>query len=228
MHKYIIQLACVFATFTSSVYAQHWYTFDKSLFGVGASAGIGTLGFGGSLNLKYSEYFQMNIGYSAFEYTTTMPITLNTGRTTANFDIKQGGFTMLCEVYPLKKTSLHILTGVAISQNRYSGNAKMNTNQNYGTMTYTPDQMGIVDFTITGNSWMPILGLGIGRSVPKRRVGVGFDLGFVYQGKLNTAMTATNALEPTANADNEKVISDAFSDFHFFPFINLRVNVKIY
>ena len=221
-------LAFSFFLLSTYAYAGQPLPSDTSLFGIGVSAEAGTLGYGGSLNFKCTNYIQVKLGYSILENTIVLPMTISSQKLNVDLNIKSGGYTLLCEVYPSKKKSFHFLAGIAKVENSYVGKASLNDKTSYGMIVYNPDQIGYVDFTLTGNSWLPIFGIGIGRSVPKHRVGIGFDAGIMYQGKLNATINATNAFTPIANPENEQIIANAFSSYQILPFINFRINFKIY
>ena len=63
----------------------------------------------------------------------------------------------------------------------------------YEDIVITPNDDGSFDGKLVmGNTIKPYLGIGIGRTIPKNRVGVRFELGMVYQGKYSLSSPNIN------------------------------------
>ncbi|GHT45972.1 hypothetical protein AGMMS49965_23280 [Bacteroidia bacterium] len=86
-----------------------------------------------------------------------------------------------------------------------------------------------LDADIKINAVKPYLGLGFGRSIPNRRVGVQFELGVMYTG--TPKVTSTNSdLEKALNKEKgEDFDFSTYSPFlQFYPVISLKLTGKIF
>lgn len=95
--------------------------------------------------------------------------------------------------------------------------------------TMKPNQDGRLDAMITmGNKVKPYLGIGVGRSVPRKRVGVKFDLGMLYQGDPN--ISSPNLISGDFNnyIKDSKDLKDYEKYFSWWPVLNLQLTVKLF
>jgi hypothetical protein len=152
---------------------------------------------------------------------------------------------LLIDFYPSKKSSFHLTGGL------YIGKEKLLNVE--GKMEQMTQILGVIEKNGT-NLWSdiyantdeyqlmakdltdinaalaiatvkPYLGLGFGRAVPKRRVGVSFDIGAFYMGA------------PKAKSDNVNVqkmveyelkdVSDLLKYLSWYPTMSLKINIKI-
>ncbi len=191
------------------------------------SVGAGTLGFGGTINKRLSPHFATSLGYYSSNLNQNVDTKFNSDAVTLKANIKLGAAVLLFDYYPSVNSSFRICFGAAYNLNNYKVDITPKGNQSYGYISYTPDQVGTISFDITGANVAPYLGIGFGRAVPKHRVGVGFDMGAFYHGTPTTKLSATGTFEPSANADNQAIVQKAFEGYNFYPFINLKLNIKI-
>ncbi|MCF8253343.1 MAG: hypothetical protein K9H61_04150 [Bacteroidia bacterium] len=195
---------------------------------LGISANAGTTGFGGSLNIKLAKKIEFNIGYSMINLSTKLETTFD-GQTVDLTVINKNNYTsFIFNLYPSVNSSFHFLLGTLYSGNQFTIRAISKDSQDYGQIVFAPDQLGVLIFDLNGNKWQPIAGIGFGRSIPNKRLGFGFDLGAAYMGKLKSTIIADKAFEPTANESNEAVLNNAFSSINWLPFINFRLNIKLF
>jgi hypothetical protein len=120
------------------------------------------------------------------------------------------------------------MVGAVLSASEFPIQAISKDSQSYQKIIFSPEQLGKLDFTFKGAEVMPLIGIGFGRAVPKRRIGFGLDLGAAYMGNLKCTITATKAFEPVATQQNENVLNNAFSDFKWYPFLNFKLNIKLF
>ena len=169
-------------------------------FSLGLSTGTdGLVGFHAAVPI--GNYVQMRMGYSfmpVFSYTTDVTVKRENkpdSRTDIKGKLHMGDFNWLFDIYPTTKSSFHFTAGC------YIGKEKVVTVANDGPIggidesdygvagiaigdyLITTDPQGNAEASIKVKSFKPYLGVGFGRAVPKKRVGVMCDLGVQFWGK---------------------------------------------
>ena len=94
-------------------------------------------------------------------------------------------------------------------------------------ITISPDEVGFIKGDVSfENMISPYVGIGFGRAVPQRRVGISLDIGAYYKGSPDVMLEATNLLRN--NVNNEQTIEDAISFIQWWPVVSLRLAVKLF
>ncbi len=203
---------------------------SDSLFGrrIGISAQAGSLGIGGSFNLRISKKIELSLSYSLLDISTKLETSFDGQAVDLTINNRNNYSSFIVNLYPSIHSSFHFLMGAIFSKNEFPINAVSRDSQSYQKIIFSPEQLGKLDFTFKGSEIMPVLGIGFGRTIPKNRLGIGLDLGAAYLGKLTSSISANKAFEPAANSNNEKVLNDAFSTINWYPFLQMKINFKIY
>ena len=112
-----------------------------------------------------------------------------------------GNFSLLFDWYPWKNSSFRVTAGAYIGKSdivtvsnkepfmnpEYAGKAGIDLSKSGSTVmekyTIVSDKDGNVDAKVKVNGFKPYIGIGFGRAVPRKRVGVQFDLGVQFWGK---------------------------------------------
>lgn len=92
-----------------------------------------------------------------------------------------------------------------------------------------PNNDGGIDAKINlGNTVKPYFGIGFGRSVPKRRVGIKFDWGILYQGKPH--ISSPNLIKGNLNdyIKDSADLKDYERYFSFWPVLNIQLTVRLF
>lgn len=230
---------------------------------VSVGAGVGVLdGIGFEVAAPITNYVQMRLGYSFmpkisytakdFEYEKS---TDTKGNPTGEFDVKfklnKGDFKFLFDVYPIKTSSFRVTLGAYIGREKLLkatswdsdlkqaapvSDLKPGEGLIIGDYTLGADlEDGIVRAAIHVKKFKPYIGLGFGRAVPKKRVGVAFDMGVMFWGtpgvygrdvssgeyiKIGKENAGDNA---TANK-----FFDILSKVKVCPVLSIRVNGRIF
>ncbi|MDR0229704.1 MAG: hypothetical protein LBI72_11685 [Flavobacteriaceae bacterium] len=149
----------------------------------------------------------------------------------------------LVDFYPFKKGIFHVTAGL------YMGNTKLTadgllTDGNGNVVKLKPGHEwpviefdghildtnnGVLAAELTlGNAIKPYLGIGLGRTVSKRRIGFNFDLGLLYQGeytlKQNNKVVATSR-DANAQIDGAE---DVTKWLKWWPQINFQLHYRIF
>jgi len=153
---------------------------------------------------------------------------------------------ILIDYYPSSKYTFHITAGA------YFGSGKMiklkgrmdeavdvlNVLKDYG-YDYLDDIYVIDDnYQLTGrdvmdirgalkvNAVKPYFGLGFGRAVPKKRVGVNFEIGVVYHGTPKITSESQNIQRLIDNELSE--VMDVLKDYPIYPIISFKLTVRLF
>lgn len=99
-----------------------------------------------------------------------------------------------------------------------------------GDYILAPDKNGNVDATLEVSSFRPYLGIGFGHAVPKKRVGVQFDLGVQFWGSPKVYLDGDNGREQLqeedTNGDDGGAIK-TLSKITVYPCMTLRLTGRI-
>jgi hypothetical protein len=133
----------------------------------------------------------------------------------------------LVDYFPFKTSTFRISTGLSYNQNRYQVTLSPNDAQKIGYIFYSPEKLGNVILTAKGNQISPYLGIGFGNTIPKYKIGLGFDLGLFYQGKSKFTVQGNGSFKPSGTAENELLIESAFRKFVFYPFVNFSIRFRL-
>ena len=68
----------------------------------------------------------------------------------------------------------------------------------------------------------PFLGLGFGRVVANKKIGVSFDIGTYFSSSPMIELDATGIIEQTK--DQEALLNESFESFKFIPYASLRLS----
>ena len=115
--------------------------------------------------------------------------------------LKMSNFSILFDYYPFSNSSFRVTAGAYIGKSdvvsvtntdpfinlAYAGKAGINLSRSGSSMAekyvIITDNQGNVQADLKVNSFKPYLGIGFGRSIPRKRIGVQFDLGVQFWGK---------------------------------------------
>lgn len=143
-----------------------------------------------------------------------------------NAEIKFINFDVLLDYHPLNTSSFKLTAGVGYFIDQVvSSTVGMSGDVNFNDLSYTPEQVGMLGITNSWFSFAPYGGVGFGRTVPKKKVGFGIELGTYYVGRPNPTIIATGML--IDNKDNEQQLKENLSEYRWIPVLKMRFSVKI-
>ena len=211
------------------------------------SAGLtlGTTGIGIDLAAPVTEYLQVRAGYnlcSGIKYKEDIDYRAKgqpTKKTEVEGKLHLGTAKLLLDVFPFRNTPFHFTTGF------YIGTDEIIKAENtipvtafdkgegilIGDYIVEFDQDGIAKATIKVNKFRPYVGIGFGRSVPRKRIGVSGDLGVMFWGKPKLYEKQTGRdLEVTKSdlgSDSDKYF-DIMSKITVYPTLTIRICGRIF
>ena len=150
--------------------------------------------------------------------------TIGTSKLLVNSTINLGSIGLYFDWHPFSN-AFKLTGGLAYMFTSLSGNAMFKDSVLQGELKISPNSIGNIEVKIKTMPIVPYLGLGFGRSIPKTRLNVGFDLGAYYINAPLLTFKCTGMLEPTS--DQEKLLNDNLSVNKLLPVIRLNLNIKL-
>ena len=98
-------------------------------------------------------------------------------------------------------------------------------NNQFGNITYTPADLGVLHMTADWQGIAPYLGLGFFRAFPSNFFNMNFDLGTYYLTAPQTTIVATKALSP--NDDNNAQLQKNLSTYRWLPVLQFNFNFRL-
>lgn len=90
------------------------------------------------------------------------------------------------------------------------------------------DLHGHVDAFIKTNSFKPYIGLGFGRAVPRKRVGVQFDLGVMFHGKPKLASSNSEVNDAFNDDEDNEDFTNVMRKIVAYPVLSLKIVGRIF
>ncbi len=200
---------------------------------IGVSTGTKGL-FGADITFNFISRLNIRVGYNHLtfqltEFETTLG-SISGEDFVMNADLVQSNVEVLLE-WALFKGKIRLVAGPVFGMdNRIDGDLRFAQDLTVNDITLTPTEigMGTVNFTNT-YSVFPYIGIGIGRSVPMKRIGVNLDLGTYYKGSPDVQVNATGLL--SQNVDNEAVLNKNLREaqiFNYWPVVAIRLAARLF
>jgi len=158
--------------------------------GVGMGLRVGTLGYGGDLDIGIVEKLNVRIGYTTYSYSNTIEDT----DVTYDGDLKLSNAALILDWHPMAGAFRLSIGAVGPGLTAdVQGKPTAGGTYEIGDGTYTAAQIGRLNGELKfGNSTAPYIGLGWGSAVDKdHRVTFHFDLGAAYIGKSEVNLSVT-------------------------------------
>lgn len=206
---------------------------------------LGTTGLGFDVAAPVTEYLQLRAGYdilSGLKYKEDIDYRAKgqpTKKTEVEGKLHLGAAKLLLDVFPFRTVPFRFTTGF------YLGTDEIIKAENtipvtafdkgegllIGDYIVEFDQDGIAKATIKVNKFRPYVGIGFGRSVPRKRIGVSGDLGVMFWGKPKLYEKQTGQdLEITKSdlgSDSDKYF-DIMSKITVYPALTIRICGRIF
>lgn len=211
------------ASFCFTGNSQENYNEKKNAFAISfGSPGLG-LEYARKLNPKLSvKAVWQTFNLKDFEQ---KDLDLNGDKVDLLVNLELGIIDLGIEYLPFKNSSFKLTTGLGfLSKVNLNSVITYTEDVIVGTVTVTKQDVGEVVADVTWSGVAPYLGLGFGRTVPKKRLGFGIELGTYFVSSPNVNLTASKLLAPTAT--QEEKLQNSLEDFKFIPRIQFRLAYK--
>ena len=217
--------------------------------GVGVAAPITDyleLGFGVNFMPSFKIKGDVNVDFN----TSTLPIPLPTNdKVKLTGDLKRTTFDAKLSIYPFgDRSSFFIFGGLSFGGEKIgvlTGHSDMVQNAIIDYPAYKDlilssisaeldkynvqfDERGDIHGDIRVKKVRPYVGLGVGRLVPKRRVGFRFEAGCQFMGKIKVYQNNTEVKISELNKDTDDDISKIIDKFTVYPVLKLTVTGRIF
>lgn len=246
MKKFLLSILSAFLLFSGNeLCAQEDYGYFNSL-GVGVN--VGSSGVGVNLATPIGSYFALRAGVVMmpnFKINTDVEVNLDDEVPYINADapssldvtgeMKRFSGELLFNFYPIKKADFFIAAGA------YFGGEKLVKISGHsdelvpfsscsgiivGDYELPVDKNGNVSGGLKVSAFRPYLGLGFGRPVPRKRLGVMFEAGVQFHGTPDV-YSDFGSLE-AITADAEDTFSDIIEKVKIYPVIKLTLSGRIF
>ena len=170
----------------------------------GANLKFGVLyGPGVDFSTSLHPNLKARIGFSYLGYDATDVIDISGDEELGEGSLKFANANLLFDYFPMKNGVFHITAGAFIGTNKVviegSGFDPFSLND----YVIVPDANGYFKGNVKfGGAVKPYLGLGVGRTIPNKRVGFKFEMGVVYQGKLKVESDYLNSSMTSSDVDD--------------------------
>ena len=199
---------------------------DRS-FGMVAHAGL--LGYGADFATRVNPHLILRAGVNFFQLEGFEDVRELAGRSVLIVASNNTlSFDMMGEYYPWQKSSFKLIFGGSYIQSLTANAMIMVTDpMMFGEIELTPEQVGEMDIELAYGGMAPFLGIGFGRSIPNKRIGLGLEVGSYYIGSPSVNMNASELLEPSASAEQEKSLEESFRTLSWLPAVKFRLAVRL-
>lgn len=138
-------------------------------------------------------------------------------------DINFSTISLLLGYSPGRKGTFRLMAGALYGLNNYlTTTIYFRDNFQLNDYELTPDRVGqITGHYYTNSSLYPYVGLGLGRSIPKRRISLSLELGGYFRGAPQIDISSTGLLED--NEQNGPVLEKNLSALKWHPSISGRL-----
>lgn len=143
-------------------------------------------------------------------------------------DLYSGHVYVLGDYHFLKKRWLRATVGLAYAPfQRYATFLDTDGDLKLGEMTIPENEFGNTDLEIRWNRLKPYLGLGVGRQVMRKRVGVGMDLGVFHLGSPRLRLNYEGFLETTTIDEELLKMERNMRGYRFYPYVSVQVRYRL-
>ena len=214
-------------------------------------AEVGTMGWGVDVSMPITRFVDVQAGFSMLpKVSFNTSVGLNNAFPGFDYKIPVKGQTLmkngklLVNVMPITfLSSFHVTVGAYIGPEEIMGmynkeplvevaqyNALHPDNKiglALGDYLLEPDAEGNINGKLKVNLVKPYVGIGIGRGVPKRRIGFKFDIGCVFWSKPTVYCNDIKILDTDIDGDGAEAMR-IITKFKFYPVMNFRLCGKIF
>lgn len=130
--------------------------------------------------------------------------------------------------HPFRRGSFFVAAGVGYTWHPTVGFViTANDKLNLGGLELTPEDVGTINL---GVRWHPVVGYagwGFGRIIPRRRIGVGFEMGVYYLGRPSVQLDYEGFLETTTLSEQVPIVERNLSNYRYLPSLSLTLSYAL-
>ncbi|MBC7381515.1 MAG: hypothetical protein H7296_00800 [Bacteroidia bacterium] len=141
-----------------------------------------------------------------------------------NMNVKLGAIGLLFDVHPFNN-SFKLTVGAAYMLLNAKSTAMLKDSIKQNDITLSPEEVGVINAEISGSPIAPYAGIGIGRAIPRKRIGFSVEIGTYYMGSPKVSFVCNGLLEPTSN--QQKVLEENLKTNKWLPQIMFNLNFRL-
>ena len=213
---------------------------------LGVGVAIGTTGIDIELASPLNDYLQVRAGYSfmpkvSYKYKSDVDYTKHGNAYKGEIEghVKWGNGKLLLDYYPFPNSTFRATVGAFYGSDEIVDATNIDKIENVhayegiviGDYLILPDADGFAKASIKVNKFKPYVGIGFGRSVPRKRIGVGCDLGVQFWGKPGVYEKQSGhdvKVEGQDIDDKDGGVIKALSKISVCPVLTLRLTGRIF
>ncbi|MEM6379565.1 MAG: hypothetical protein AAF705_15270 [Bacteroidota bacterium] len=193
---------------------------------VGISAGTQAF-IGADFTVRLHQKVNARVAYHYLTYTFDETVVdFNSADLLLNAKFEQSNIAIFGE-YNIAKDRFRLVAWISYApDNMINFSGILADSIQFQDVLASPEEIGLLGGTIQmGNKIAPYFGIGVGRAIPLKRVGLSADFGTYYKGSPQVELMATNLLRN--NVNNEQIIEDAIDFIQWWPVLSVRLAVRI-
>lgn len=206
-------------------------------FNIGVTNGIGVdvayrfaKHWAGKIALNYADYAKNGYQYS---YQSTTNGTTSNNIVAIDGSVKMSSLSVNFEYSPGEKGRFKLVGGLAfLPNNTVTIGGEILSVIKFNDVTLNSDDIGSGNIQVGFSQKVsPYIGMGFGRTFPRKRLNVSVDLGTQYKGDYTVKINMKPGLLLKQNEDNAVILARNFNEKwygHFFPVVNLRLAYRIF
>lgn len=197
--------------------------------------GAGTKGYlGAEVAANIISKLNVRLGYNHLDFSVSGITTTLGGQIDEEVkvqgEMRESNIELLAE-WPVIGKSFRVVGGVSYTfSNKLGGSFQLAENYRLNDAVFTPEEVGYGGGTLFYSSKVaPYLGIGIGQTVPVKRVSLAIDIGAYYKGAPQVDIVATGIFR--SNEINEPILNRNLKRdtlYHFWPVLAGKITVRIF
>lgn len=202
------------------------YSADQSI-----SLSMGTLGPGLFYTRTISRLYRLSVRAGGQYMAYRKPIRIQTAPGSylnVDPDLVIGTAQAGLKWNPFRRGSFFVAAGVGYTWHPTVGFViTANDKLNLGGLELRPEDVGTINL---GVRWHPVVGYvgwGFGRTIPRRRIGVGFEMGVYYLGRPSVRLDYEGFLETTNLSEQVPVVERNLSNYRYLPSLSLTLSYAL-
>jgi len=198
-------------------------------YGIGIQFGTTGLGLQVARKLPTRARLTARLGASYFAYRKLQRLDIGEGSmVNVQPDLMMGMGQASLKWHPFKRSSFFLTAGAAYApQPSLTATLSAEDKLTFGGLEMSAEDFGTNRLSVQWKNLLGYAGLGMGRSVPKRRIGFAFELGCYYLGKPDVRFDYDGFLETTTIDQEVKKIENNLSGYRFLPSLQFLVSYAI-
>lgn len=200
---------------------------------IGAALHAGLQGIGLDVSYGFSRNLNLRVSASNLNTDRELPISgdvkVNDNdqvTLSAQARVNTQSVGLFADMYPFKRLGLRVTGGLTYSDLTYGVFGEPTSDVTLDNRTFTPEQVGSAELTLFNKSkFVPYAGIGLGRLLPKHRIGLALDAGAYYTNSPGFQIDATGMLEP--NEQEGEKVEEIIAPVKLIPSLRLSLSVRI-